>query len=161
MSLTAPGGAGVDFTSRVFPPKLGLDEDQVTGSAHAVLGRLWAGWLGRTELAAWQASARGGRLALVVGADTVRIGGAAVTTSRDELLVRIPWSEPPGTDPGRTPGQPRCRRWCRARTRSASSGAGPATVTPGATSDTGIARTGDAGTPHSVSQPTSCAPEQA
>jgi predicted PhzF superfamily epimerase YddE/YHI9 len=40
--VTAPGGEGADFTSRVFVPKIGLDEDQVTGSAHAVLGPLWA-----------------------------------------------------------------------------------------------------------------------
>ena len=38
--VTAPGGEGADFTSRVFVPKIGLDEDQVTGSAHAVLGPL-------------------------------------------------------------------------------------------------------------------------
>jgi PhzF family phenazine biosynthesis protein len=89
--LTAAGGVSgappADFTSRVFAPALGVDEDQVTGSAHAVLGQLWAGWLGRTELAAWQASARGGQLSLIVGADSVRVGGQALITRRGELLV--------------------------------------------------------------------------
>jgi PhzF family phenazine biosynthesis protein len=87
VAVTAAGGDGVDFTSRVFPPALGIDEDQVTGSAHAVLGQLWAGWLGRTELTARQASARGGELALVVGEQTVRVGGTALITTRGELLV--------------------------------------------------------------------------
>ena len=36
--VTAPGGDGADFTSRNFAPVLGLDEDQATGSTHAVLG---------------------------------------------------------------------------------------------------------------------------
>jgi predicted PhzF superfamily epimerase YddE/YHI9 len=34
--VTAPGGDDADFTSRNFAPVLGLDEDQATGSAHAV-----------------------------------------------------------------------------------------------------------------------------
>lgn len=38
--VTAAGGDGADFTSRNFAPALGLDEDQATGSAHAVLGPL-------------------------------------------------------------------------------------------------------------------------
>jgi len=89
--LTAAGAVDgappADFTSRVFAPALGVDEDQVTGSAHAVLGQLWAVWLGRTELTAWQASARGGQLNLMVGADSVRVGGKALITRRGELLV--------------------------------------------------------------------------
>ena len=60
--VTAPGGDGADFTSRNFAPVLGLDEDQATGSAHAVLGPLWAGRLGRRRLSALQASLRRGRL---------------------------------------------------------------------------------------------------
>jgi PhzF family phenazine biosynthesis protein len=56
--MTAPGGEDADFTSRVFVPKVGLDEDQVTGSAHAVLGPLWAARLGSTQLTAVQASRR-------------------------------------------------------------------------------------------------------
>jgi len=80
-------GVGVDFTSRVFGPALGVDEDHATGAAHAVLGRLWAGWLGRTELTARQASPRGAELAMQVTPDTVRIGGHAVTTTRGELLA--------------------------------------------------------------------------
>src|SRR3982751_113019 len=32
---------GYDFVSRVFAPRLGIDEDPVTGSAHCCLGPLW------------------------------------------------------------------------------------------------------------------------
>jgi PhzF family phenazine biosynthesis protein len=86
--VTAAGGDGVDFTSRVFPPRIGIPEDQVTGSAHAALGPYWAARLGRQLLTARQASERGGELALDLRADgLVRIGGRALTTARGELLV--------------------------------------------------------------------------
>ncbi|WP_329246024.1 PhzF family phenazine biosynthesis protein [Actinoallomurus sp. NBC_01490] len=85
--VTAPGGADADFTSRVFVPAHGLDEDHVTGSAHAVLGPLWATRLGRARLEAVQASARRGRLALRVGDDQVHVGGHAVTVSRGDLFL--------------------------------------------------------------------------
>ncbi|MFB9625394.1 PhzF family phenazine biosynthesis protein [Nonomuraea helvata] len=84
--VTAPGGEDADFTSRVFVPAHGLDEDQVTGSAHAVLGPLWAARLGRTRLEAVQASARRGRLALRIEDGHVHVGGHAVTVSRGELM---------------------------------------------------------------------------
>jgi PhzF family phenazine biosynthesis protein len=86
--VTAAGGDGVDFTSRVFPPRIGIAEDQVTGSAHAALGPYWAQRLGRQRLTARQASARGGELALDLRLDgVVQIGGRAVTTVRGELLA--------------------------------------------------------------------------
>jgi predicted PhzF superfamily epimerase YddE/YHI9 len=85
--ITALGGAGVDFTSRVFVPAWGLDEDQATGSAHAALAPLWARRLGRAQLKARQASRRGGTLALRLDADTVHIGADAVTVSRGSLLA--------------------------------------------------------------------------
>ena len=82
--VTAAGGDGADFTSRNFAPALGLDEDQATGSAHAVLGPLWAGRLGRRRLSAIQASSRRGRLAVAVEVDRVHVGGHAVTITRGE-----------------------------------------------------------------------------
>jgi predicted PhzF superfamily epimerase YddE/YHI9 len=86
--VTAPGGAGADFTSRVFVPAVGLDEDHVTGSAHAVLGPFWAARLGPTRLEAVQASARRGRLALQVEDDYVHVGGHAVTISEGDLITK-------------------------------------------------------------------------
>jgi len=87
IAVTAPGGAGADFTSRVFVPAIGLNEDQVTGSAHAVLGPLWAARLGRNDLTAVQSSARRGELALTIAGDRVHIGGNAVIISHGDLVV--------------------------------------------------------------------------
>ncbi|HEX2964759.1 MAG TPA: PhzF family phenazine biosynthesis protein, partial [Syntrophorhabdaceae bacterium] len=49
-----------DFVSRFFCPRLGINEDPVTGSAHCCLGPYWAKKLNRTEFVAHQASDRGG-----------------------------------------------------------------------------------------------------
>jgi PhzF family phenazine biosynthesis protein len=85
--VTAAGGAeGVDFVSRFFGPRVGVDEDPVTGSAHCLLGPYWAHRLQRTTLTATQLSARGGRLDVEVGPETVRITGRAVTVLRGTLL---------------------------------------------------------------------------
>lgn len=59
---TAPGAGEYDICSRVFAPAVGIPEDPVTGSAHCILAPYWAERLGKTELLARQASARGGRL---------------------------------------------------------------------------------------------------
>jgi len=40
-------GAGADFVSRFFAPRIGIPEDPVTGSAHCALGPFWGGRLGR------------------------------------------------------------------------------------------------------------------
>jgi predicted PhzF superfamily epimerase YddE/YHI9 len=85
--LTAPGGEGVDFTSRFFAPRIGIPEDSVTGSAHASLGPFWAERLGTTSLRARQASARGGYVDLRIDGDTAHVGGPAVTVSRGLLAV--------------------------------------------------------------------------
>jgi PhzF family phenazine biosynthesis protein len=77
--VTAAGGHGVDFTSRVFPPRVGVPEDQVTGTAHAALGPYWSGRLGRTRLIARQASQRGGLLQLDLSRDGVVAMGGRVT----------------------------------------------------------------------------------
>lgn len=65
---TAPGneklgdGKTFDFVSRFFAPAKGVPEDPVTGSAHCALVPYWAKRLGRKDLRAFQASARGGEL---------------------------------------------------------------------------------------------------
>ena len=75
-----------DFVSRFFAPASGLQEDPVTGSAHACLGPYWAGRLGKTDMLAYQASARGGVVRVRVQGDRVLLGGQAVTVMRGELL---------------------------------------------------------------------------
>jgi PhzF family phenazine biosynthesis protein len=77
-----------DFVSRYFAPACGIDEDPVTGSAHCCLAPFWAAHLERTELRAWQASARGGSLRVRVRGDRVDLIGRAVTVLRGELMAR-------------------------------------------------------------------------
>lgn len=76
--VTAPGSS-TDIVSRVFAAGAGIDEDPVTGSAHAVLVPYWAERLGRDRLTAWQASARGGRLTGRLDGDRAVLGGRCVT----------------------------------------------------------------------------------
>ena len=76
--VTAPGGAH-DVVSRVFVPAWGVDEDPVTGSAHAALAPFWAGRLGRDRFTALQASRRGGIVECRVAGDRVILGGRCVT----------------------------------------------------------------------------------
>ncbi len=48
--VTAPGDRpGVDFVSRFFAPRVGVDEDPVTGSAHCALTPFWAARLGKKD----------------------------------------------------------------------------------------------------------------
>lgn len=75
-----------DFVSRFFAPASGVPEDPVTGSAHCCLGPYWGAKLGREELAAWQASPRGGEVRLRLAGERTLLGGEAVTVFRGELL---------------------------------------------------------------------------
>ena len=76
-----------DFVSRFFAPQSGVPEDPVTGSAHCALAPYWGARLGKKELMAFQASARGGELRLRLDGDRVRLGGQAVTVLRGELTT--------------------------------------------------------------------------
>jgi PhzF family phenazine biosynthesis protein len=75
-----------DIVSRFFAPASGIDEDPVTGSAHCTLGPWWSAKLDRRELAARQASARGGTLRLTIAGERVLLAGRAVTVLHGELL---------------------------------------------------------------------------
>ena len=75
---TAPGNNS-DIVSRVFVPGAGVDEDSVTGSAHAALTPFWAERLGRDSFSAHQASERGGDLTCRLDGDRVWLGGPCVT----------------------------------------------------------------------------------
>ena len=74
--ITAKGD-DCDFASRMFAPKIGIDEDPVTGAAHCSLIPYWAGELGKTEMFARQVSARGGELFCALRGNRVEIGGNA------------------------------------------------------------------------------------
>lgn len=74
-----------DFVSRFFAPRVGVNEDPVTGSAHCCLSPFWSKRLGRKELVGYQASARGGVVRVHLSGDRVYLGGQAVTVLRGEL----------------------------------------------------------------------------
>lgn len=76
--VTAPGDSH-DIVSRVFAAYHGIDEDPVTGSAHAALVPFWAKRLGRGDFTAFQASRRGGVLHCRLSGDRVILGGRCVT----------------------------------------------------------------------------------
>lgn len=75
--VTAKGDDELDFVSRFFAPKIGIDEDPVTGSAHTNLTPYWAQKLGKNRLIAKQISARGGDLICELKGDRVAIAGQA------------------------------------------------------------------------------------
>lgn len=82
--VTAPGDTA-DFVSRFFAPAAGVDEDPVTGSAHATLIPYWASRLGKSRLQARQISRRGGELLCEQAGERVLIGGHAVTWFRGSI----------------------------------------------------------------------------
>lgn len=85
IGITAPGDS-VDFVSRLFAPKLGIPEDPFTGALHALLVPYWAERLGKTELTAHQASARGGDADCSLLDGRVFLLGNAVTTMRGTMV---------------------------------------------------------------------------
>ena len=67
MQALSPGGPGprvlgerADHQLRFFAPGLGIEEDPVTGSAHALVAPWWCERLGRSRVVGWQASEQGG-----------------------------------------------------------------------------------------------------
>ncbi len=83
-SLASSGS--FDFVSRFFAPRVGVNEDPVTGSAHCCLSPFWSKRLGRNELVGYQASPRGGVVRVQLDSDRVHLGGQAVTVLKCELL---------------------------------------------------------------------------
>ncbi|XP_075639801.1 uncharacterized protein LOC142611602 [Castanea sativa] len=89
VSGAAPSGSGFDFYSRIFWPKLGINEDPVCGSAHCTLAPYWSQKLGKCDLVAYQASARSGVLNIHLDEQNQRVllRGKAVTIMEGSLLV--------------------------------------------------------------------------
>ena len=84
--VTAPGDRH-DFVSRFFGPKVGIDEDPVTGSAHCWLTPYWSERLGKTSLRAAQLSARGGEIDCTIRDGRIFLTGTAVLFLRGEIEV--------------------------------------------------------------------------
>lgn len=86
VAVSAPGKEK-DFVSRFFAPKLGVNEDPVTGSAHCELAPYWASRLGRSILKAQQLSARGGEVGCEVAGDRVILSGQAAHYMSAEIYL--------------------------------------------------------------------------
>lgn len=91
--VTAPGEE-TSIASRVFAAFHGIDEDPVTGAAHAALVPFWAERLGRQRFTALQASKRGGRIDCEhapapanAGGDRVILGGHCVTVIEGHFQI--------------------------------------------------------------------------
>jgi PhzF family phenazine biosynthesis protein len=80
-------GEKVDFVSRFFAPKVGVNEDPVTGSAHTMLIPYWSEKLGKKEMTARQVSKRSGNLKCINYGERVKIGGKAVTYLEGKIWV--------------------------------------------------------------------------
>ena len=87
--VTAPADVGRDYdvVSRVFVPAWGVDEDPVTGSAHAALAPFWTKRLGRARFTAYQASRRGGLVGCRIEGARAVLGGRCVTVIEGRLSL--------------------------------------------------------------------------
>ena len=80
-------GENVDFVSRFFAPKLGINEDPVTGSAHCELTPYWAKKLGKNQLISKQLSPRGGVIQCELKGDRVLLSGKAVKYMEGKIIL--------------------------------------------------------------------------
>jgi PhzF family phenazine biosynthesis protein len=82
---------GAHFVSRFYAPRIGIDEDALTGSAHCALAPFWAARLGVDVLTGFQASDRGGLIAMQLSGQPpqqrVALIGRCATTLRGEVIA--------------------------------------------------------------------------
>lgn len=76
-----------DFVSRFFAPRVGINEDPVTGSAHTKLIPYWSKELRKKNLVGRQISKRGGTVRCELKDDRVSIGGQAALFLKGEITV--------------------------------------------------------------------------
>lgn len=79
-------GKQYDCVSRVFAPKLDVEEDPVTGSTHCMITPYWCDKLKKNHLNCFQASERTGVLYTTLCGERVKIAGKAVLYSSGEIL---------------------------------------------------------------------------
>ncbi len=84
--VTACDGRQYDFISRTFAPILGISEDPASAQSHRILVPYWNALLNKNRFFAYQASRRGGELAVelrkgtAIKPDRVAISGKAIIT---------------------------------------------------------------------------------
>ncbi|WP_129139440.1 PhzF family phenazine biosynthesis protein [Modicisalibacter coralii] len=86
VAVTAPGH-DFDIVTRWFGPKVGVEEDPVTGSAHTSLAPYWAARLGRTRLTARQGGRRRGQLSCEVTGERVILIGQVAPYLRGTIRI--------------------------------------------------------------------------
>ena len=75
--LPIVGGQPADYQLRFFAPGLGIDEDPVTGSAHALVAPFWIQRLARSRVVGWQCSDRPGGMGCEPGSSgMIRLSGS-------------------------------------------------------------------------------------
>ncbi len=77
----------VDFVARYFGPKIGIDEDPVTGSAQTLMVPYWHRVTGKTSFVSKQISKRGGTLYSELAGNRVKIAGHAVTYLVGDIII--------------------------------------------------------------------------
>lgn len=80
-------GREYDCVSRSFGPKLKVNEDPVCGSGHCHIAPYWTEKLKKTELKAYQASARGGTLVCRTENGRTALSGSAVAFSSAVIFL--------------------------------------------------------------------------
>lgn len=85
--IITAGGDSVDFVSRFFAPSVGVDEDPVTGSAHAQLIPFWSNKLNKNKMNALQLSKRGGTIYCEQKSNRVTIAGNCVFYMKGEFEI--------------------------------------------------------------------------
>lgn len=86
VSITAPG-KDYDCVSRFFAPKLKVNEDPVTGSAHCMITPYWTKKLNKDSIHAYQASSRGGELLCRKEGNRIFISGQVALFSEAEIYL--------------------------------------------------------------------------
>lgn len=84
---TTAKGKNSDCVSRVFAPKMNVNEDPVTGSSHCMIIPYWAEKLGKNIINAYQASERGGKIYGYLKNDRIIISGEAVLFGISDIMT--------------------------------------------------------------------------
>jgi PhzF family phenazine biosynthesis protein len=109
------GGEIADYQLRFFAPGLGINEDPVTGSAHALVAPWWQERLGRDRIRGWQCSDRpGGMVCEGSGSGMIRLTGSGHllwigTLRTSSKACKPPWSV--GSSAVVTPSAPDWSEW--------------------------------------------------
>ena len=85
--VVTAAGRDADFVSRCFFPKLDVDEDPVTGSAHCELAPYWSAKLNKKRLNAKQLSLRTGEIKCQLIGNRVLLNGTVVDYMRGKISL--------------------------------------------------------------------------